>query len=493
MILSLPLVLLFVLFAGTYLVRPIIDPDVFWHIKSGEWLWLKHHWPIPDPFAFTSPEEFNLRQLFIIKGYWLAQLIYFSLHSLFGWAGLVVLRFVLFTVLFLALWTRRSGDRLIWAGLVFIYLISVLSFFPVERPQFFTFIFFAWLYLLLDQHFSGVQIIQRSHVVITCALMLLWGNLHGGVIIGQLLLVLGAVCVGIRGLFYRTQSNFSENRKLLLFLGASLAFSFCNPNALKLPVILYQTASATDIMFATNDEFDSLMQLLQGNKIPQLIPYVTFLAFGLWGLIVARKAQPLFSALLMVGTAIYAGMDVRYHPLFMVTVLPIAARSFGAPSVRRIAAALVVFTSIFFGLFFTRAETNNLARVREMGWVSDNDFPVAVAERFLQRPGDSHLFNLYRWGGYLLWRIGPEHKVFVDGRAFDAGVIRDALAAELVSFKKSGVPLWKQIFEKHQIDSAILPRIEGGAPYGLSVALYRDPDWILDYQSGNAALFLKRR
>ena len=90
---ALLLLLLFALFASTYLVRPIVDPDIFWHLKSGEWLWQEKSWPIPDPFSFTSPEEFNARQLFIVKGYWLAQLTYYSLHSLSGWAGIIVLRF----------------------------------------------------------------------------------------------------------------------------------------------------------------------------------------------------------------------------------------------------------------------------------------------------------------------------------------------------------------------------------------------------------------
>jgi hypothetical protein len=139
-----------------------------------------------------------------------------------------------------------------------------------------------------------------------------------------------------------------------------------------------------------------------------------------------------------------------------------------------------------------RAEMKNLTQVSEAGWVSNDNFPVAVAGNFLERSVEGHLFNLYRWGGYLLWRIGPEQKVFVDGRSFDGGVIRDALAAEMVGFKNSGMPLWKKVFDKYHIDSAILPISEGGARYALTMALYRDPDWTLAYQSGNAALFLKR-
>ncbi len=491
-VLALLLFLLFSLFASTYLVRPIMDPDIFWHIKSGEWLWLERKWPIPDPFSFTSPEELNVRQIFIVKGYWLAQLIYYSLHSIFGWVGLVGLRFILFTVLAFTLLTHRTGDQLIWVGLVFVYLISVLAFFPLERPQFFTFILFAWLYLFLDKCFAGDQAIRKSHVAIACALMLLWGNLHGGVILGQLALVLGAVCVGIRSLFCRAQNHFSENRNLLIFLGLCLIFSFGNPNALELPAMLYQSASTADMMFSANDEFASLLQLLRGNKLPLVIPYAVFCVFGIWGLIAGRKALSLFGLVFMVGAAVYAGMNVRYHPLFMLTVLPIAARGLEAPSMRRFAVGMVAAAAVVLGIFFTRVEVKNLAEVSEKGWVSNEEFPVAVAENFLQRSVEGRLFNLYRWGGYLLWRIGPEYKVFVDGRSFDGGIIRDALAAELVSFRNSGVPLWRQIFDKHDIESAILPVIEAGEPYALTMALYRDSEWILVYQSGNAGLFLKR-
>ena len=159
---------------------------------------------------------------------------------------------------------------------------------------------------------------------------------------------------------------------------------------------------------------------------------------------------------------------------------------------RRFALGMVAAAAVVLGVFFTRVEVNNLAEVSEKGWVSNDEFPVAVAENFLQRSIEGHLFNLYRWGGYLLWRIGPEYQVFVDGRSFDGAIIRDALAAELVSFRNSGVPLWRQIFDKHDIESAILPIIEAGEPYALTMALYRDSEWTLVYQSGNAGLFLKR-
>ena len=140
-IVCLSLLAVLTFFGLTYLIRPIVDPDFFWHLKTGEWLWLERSWPIPDPFSFTSPEVLNLSQTFIIKGYWLCQLFYFLFYSAFGWFGLIIIRFMLFSALIYVLWTGRRGDLPVWTGLGLVFLISLLAMFPVDRPHFFSFVF----------------------------------------------------------------------------------------------------------------------------------------------------------------------------------------------------------------------------------------------------------------------------------------------------------------------------------------------------------------
>ena len=30
------------------------DPDFWWHLKTGQYIWQNHKLPVPDPFAYTT-------------------------------------------------------------------------------------------------------------------------------------------------------------------------------------------------------------------------------------------------------------------------------------------------------------------------------------------------------------------------------------------------------------------------------------------------------
>ena len=40
--------------ALAYLLRPIMDPDFFWHLKTGEWIREHRGLPASDPFSYTN-------------------------------------------------------------------------------------------------------------------------------------------------------------------------------------------------------------------------------------------------------------------------------------------------------------------------------------------------------------------------------------------------------------------------------------------------------
>ena len=43
--------------AGVYLFRPLYDPDFYWHLKTGQWIWQNKSLPHFDPFGIPpSPE-----------------------------------------------------------------------------------------------------------------------------------------------------------------------------------------------------------------------------------------------------------------------------------------------------------------------------------------------------------------------------------------------------------------------------------------------------
>ena len=67
-----------------------------------------------------------------------------------------------------------------------------------------------------------------------------------------------------------------------------------------------------------------------------------------------------------------------------------------------------------------------------------------------QQPG-ARVFNLYEWGGYLIDRLYPDERVFIDGRAD----LHGDLVPEYQDIARGKG--WQEAFERYGIDVALIP------------------------------------
>jgi hypothetical protein len=91
------------------------------------------------------------------------------------------------------------------------------------------------------------------------------------------------------------------------------------------------------------------------------------------------------------------------------------------------------------------------------------------------------MFNEFDWGGYLLYRLWPAQKIFMDGHTHIYG---DALSREYVAIQ-SRAPGWEAILDNYQVEWAIL-RVDNP----LALALI-DDGWREVYRD-ETAVVLKR-
>jgi hypothetical protein len=121
------------------------------------------------------------------------------------------------------------------------------------------------------------------------------------------------------------------------------------------------------------------------------------------------------------------------------------------------------------------------ARKTTEKWQEDQ--PVQCVQ-YIQASGiEGRMYNTYRWGGYLIWHLWPEHQVMLDGRA-------DVMGRELVSDWRQAHKLedgWEEILEKYEIDWAI---ISSSAP--LVRGLEEHDQWRLVCEEPTARLFVRR-
>ena len=178
--------------AALLALMPMNDPDLFWHLAVGRYIWAHHRLPSTNLWSFTAPDHPFLASS------WLFDLALERLHAL---GGLLAVHLataaavgVAFAVLVLAV--RARGASLPWAlgTAVTLALGSESRFTP--RPQVASYVLLALLSLLLVRDRAGAR---RRWLLGVPALLALWANLHAGVVFGLALVGFHLVGELLRG------------------------------------------------------------------------------------------------------------------------------------------------------------------------------------------------------------------------------------------------------------------------------------------------------
>ena len=112
------------------------------------------------------------------------------------------------------------------------------------------------------------------------------------------------------------------------------------------------------------------------------------------------------------------------------------------------------------------------------------------------------MFNLYEWGGYLMWAAWPQEKTFIDGRALNESVFKDYMR---IAFNSAELPVrgidiqsrvGQDFLDRYGVQVILLEGFEYGQgnPYFLAAAIAVDPQtpWKLVYQDNTAMLFMRQ-
>jgi len=162
------------------------DPDVWWHVRTGEWIVTHHAWPTADPFS-----SYGAGQPWAAYS-WLPELMLWGLYQWFGLRG-----FLLYTAgLSVAIVAALHGMiRRIGAGTnaaVVLTLAAALGLITIQTPR-------PWLVsillfvLELDVLLTVNRTGDRRLLAWLVPLFLVWANAHIQFVVG--LAVLGAAAV----------------------------------------------------------------------------------------------------------------------------------------------------------------------------------------------------------------------------------------------------------------------------------------------------------
>lgn len=133
-----------------FTLLPVADPDVFWHVRAGEYLWDTWAFAAPEPWSAFADKTWVLHE-------WLPELALAGMHSTFGWSGVAWLTAAGVAALFAA--TYLSCRR--WAPVLPSLIATTAAMFGAAaslapRPQLVSFVFlavtvYAWLSTAADR------------------------------------------------------------------------------------------------------------------------------------------------------------------------------------------------------------------------------------------------------------------------------------------------------------------------------------------------------
>ena len=159
-------------------VRVSVDTDTWWHLRAGSWIVENRQILRSDPFSLTRQG-----QPWIYPG-WLSQVVIFYLYQGFGFAGLNILTGVMVVLAFLAIWQLLEGPLLLRSAIILI-AATVSGVYWSARPQIFSFALAGLTLFLLERSARG----RRKWLFALPPLMAIWSNIHGGFVIGFILMV----------------------------------------------------------------------------------------------------------------------------------------------------------------------------------------------------------------------------------------------------------------------------------------------------------------
>jgi hypothetical protein len=475
---------------------PLIDGDVWWHIRAGEAILATGSVPRVDSWSIAGMGRAWTSQD------WLANVVLALGHGAGPW-GQTALSFLfglLAVAAFAILWRSIAVrlptvgwlSRVVWLSLGLVLAGPVIG----VRVQVIDLVLAAGVIWVLWHYLMQ----RRARVLFLLpVLAALWANLHAGWAL--LFLIGGAVLVGeaadrlLRRRLDPEPLDWSRLGHLtlaLLVAGAALAV---NPNGLALYAYPLKAVEITALSRYIMEWFPASLdtvfgQLLAGFVVVAVLPT---LLLGRWRL---RSAD----ALIIVGVTVMGYSAIRFllitGPLAAAVAAVVLSPIISGSSLGRRSAGLlarfsqprtgaravvnlslaVLLAGIGMSVALSRVspatQAAEIARVHPVG---------AVAWLDEHEPGE-RMFNRYEWGGYI-GRHRPHRLVFMDGRA---DVYGDELLLRYVAI--IGVHDDPQVeFDAYRIDHALFPP-------GTPLARWFDASaaWERVYTDANAAIWVRR-
>jgi hypothetical protein len=460
----------------------VADLDFWWHLKAGELIVKTHSIPAKDVFSDTAfGREY-------VDHEWLFQAIVYFTYSAGGPMGIALLKCLLvaLTLLIVAFYAvERGAEPFAAGGLVLLALAGGITR-MIERPELFSTLFAVVTFVVCDRYLRTRDWRVLAWLPVLCAV---WANVHAAVIIGLII-----------------QLMFIRSAPQIVALFASIGASCLNPFGDRVLTVPFELTRIIDSGVLNNEEWR--------HPTFQKAPFY-FVALGITILLlvaqtllsVRRQTEPRQTrvsvahprvSVVHLGVALFfAYLSLKYIRnvgLFCTFMPMLVAAEVGQlkQTWRRGIGAIGALSAVFVLVFYFPFER---------GFGEASYFPDRIAQVTRERNLRGHMLNSYSFGGYLIWKLWPQRRVFIDGRNEVYLPLLERLKAS-----RDDSRAWDALLRDYQIEYALLEYVDdldrvtqfdasGKATTGfapLTATRFPRSRWALVYWDDDGMVLVKR-
>lgn len=387
----------------------VLDLDIWWHLRVGEWIVAHRAFPHTGILSRTTADRPWAAYS------WGYELMLSRAYDWFGLVGAGVFGTLLtIAVAYAVYWMVRRLSGSFWIGCALgAVTCSAFLFNLLPRPVFFTMILYAvTLTLLLEAQRTGrIQALYWLPLV-----FLLWANLHIQFIYGIFVVVLfvgtnlaqrAAKRLGLV-LDFLQPASISVTTLMAVFTLCALA-TCCGPYNYHLYFVILGYVKAT-FPYTFIREFQAINFRAGSHFVELLLTGGAFFTLG------RDRKLSLFKLVLLVATALVGYRTMRDTWFICLAAAACVADSLAKAEPERGESGLeklALAVGLGFALLLFSANTN--FTMRGLDEAVSGVFPVKAINFLRRNPQPGPLYNTFDWGGFLTWYM-PDYPVAIDGR-----------------------------------------------------------------------------
>lgn len=497
--------------------QPLQTDDLWWHLALGRAYASEGPWLASDPLLHTAEGPPT-------PAAWLADLGLFTLGEAAGLRALRAAHALLAAAILALAWSllrRASGSPAAASlGTAAFAALSGYRLFQL-RPELATILAALLLFRCL---LEGPAPAARRQVALAVALQGVWANLHGGFLLGPILI--GAALGGLGlaaaiGPADARRRDLARARPLAWALALGLLATLLNPSGVLQHLEWFRAGAETPPLGLVADEWArlDLLRAPVANLPPSPLAWGLVWALLLLAVALALRAAPRWRrgsgeadadpALVAVAGASLAAMllAVRFLWLGIFPLLLVARAGTAQLRARRVpraalasatAAAAVLLVPAFVRLgdwpMISGTLPNSPARWAQP--FSPAKYHARAVWLLADAGLEGRLFNEYFQGGFLGWWLAPELRAFVNG---SLNLPKQALAAQVALAERRGRGPgagFLDLLDRYGVDLFLgigLPQApRGNRPRIYSTGhLERAPGWIPVFRDPLSAVYLR--